>query len=197
MKKQVITISREFGSGGRTIGRQLAETLGVPCYDRELIVELAKRSGFDPHYIQENGEYATAKSTFFFNLSLQASADGSLPIADQLYIMTCNLIRELAEKEPCVIVGRCADHALQEREDCMHAFIHADKEFRAHRIVELYGERKENPQKRLKEKDDKRRVYYRHYAGREWGAAENYHISLNSGKIGIDQCVSILAQLAK
>lgn len=196
--KTVITISREFGSGGRTIGRQLADRLGYRFYDRELVDEVAKRSGFSPEFIEENGEYANAKSSLLFYLATarQYTAE-NLSTNDQLYVFQTKLIEELAESGRCVIVGRCADYILRERTVCLHVFICADMESRAKRIVERYGENKKSPEKRLNEKDQKRKVYYRNYTGRLWGQAQNYDLCLNSGVLGIDTCVDLIEAAAR
>lgn len=192
-KHRIITISRQFGSGGRTIGRQLAEKLGIPCYDNELIDKLAEESGFAKDYIAECGEY-TAHSNWFLNaFSTGRSAYPSNP--DYLWKMQCRIIMELAEQGSCVIVGRCADYILQDRADCLRVFIHAELAKRAERIVKLYGESNDAPEKRLLEKDKRRSAYYRFYTDTEWGDASNYHISLDSGTIGIEKCVDILADL--
>ena len=199
MSIRVITVSRQFGSGGRTIAKETAERLGWAYYDKELVKKIAAESGLAESYILESGEYACSTSSFLFNwvMNTERIRSGSLPISDQLYIVQHNIIKDLAEKERCVIVGRCADYILRDRQDCLHTFFHADTAFRADRIVRLYGERPEKPEKRLKEKDDKRRAYYRHYTGHQWGLAENYDICLDSGRLGIDQCVDILVNAAK
>lgn len=199
MEKKIITISREFGSAGRTIGHLLAEKLGIPFYDKELVDHIALESGFAPNYIEEHGEHAPGKSIFAYSFA-QQSVPGimnGLSTADFLWKVQCNVILQLAEKGPCVIVGRNADYILKDREDCLHAFIHADMDFRANRIVTLYGESEKSPEARLNEKDKRRKVNYHHYTGQEWGATENYDICLNSGSIGIDNCVEILYNIVK
>lgn len=199
MTQKIITISRAFGSGGHTIGKQVAERLGIPFYDKELVDAVAKESGFHADFIKEAGEYASVTSSFLFNIAVSphpSSALNTMSMADQLFVYQTNVIRELADKGPCVIVGRCADYILKDREDCLHVFIHADTAFRAERIVRLYGQTKQTPEKRLNDKDNKRRVYYKHYTNRSWGDAQNYHISLNSGLIGIDKCTDIIVDVA-
>ncbi|MDO4313315.1 MAG: cytidylate kinase-like family protein, partial [Eubacteriales bacterium] len=114
---------------------------------------------------------------------------------DDLWVIQRNIILELAEKESCVIVGRCSDYILRDDPDCLRVFIHADMEDRAKRIVEQYGESSESPEKRLKAKDKRRAAYYNFYTDRKWGSAQNYHITLNSGLLGIDKCVEILESL--
>jgi cytidylate kinase len=120
-----------------------------------------------------------------------------LSTADFLWNIQCNVILQLADKGPCVIVGRNADYILKDRDDCLHAFIHADKEFRAHRIVHLYGESEKSPEARLNEKDKRRKVNYQHYTGQDWGDPRNYDICLDSGKIGVENCVDILYSIVK
>lgn len=190
MKNRVVTISREFGSGGRTIGRKLAEELGIPCYDAELIQQLARESGFSEDYIRDAGEYAPGDY-----LSLLSNRAFALTNEDVLWELQYKVITDLAEKGPCVIVGRCADYILRDTADCLKVFIHADMDLRAKRIVEVYGEREQSPEQRLKDKDKRRAAYHRFYTNMKWGHAQNYHICLDSGKLGIDSCVEILRQL--
>ena len=200
MTKKIITISRAFGSGGRTIGKAVAEKLGIPCYDKELVDKVAEESGFHADFIEEAGEYAPVTNSFLFNIAVSSnpmSMMHSMSMADQLFVCQSNVIRKLADEGPCVIIGRCADYILRDRKDCLHVFIHSDMEHRAERIVERYGETKQTPKKRLTDKDNKRRVYYKHYTNRNWGEAQNYHLSLNSGLIGVDKCVDIIVDIAK
>lgn len=196
--KRIITISREFGSGGRSIGKLVAEELGYRFYDRELVNKVAERSGFAPEFIEESGEYANARSSLLFALATanQYTVDG-LSMHDKLYIEQTRIIGELAEEGDCVIVGRCADYILRDCKDCLHIFIHADMDSRASHIVERYGMREASPEKRLAEKDQKRKVYYRNYTGRNWGQAQNYDICLNSGVLGEEACARIIVQAAR
>lgn len=140
MKNRVITISREFGSGGRTIGKKVAEKLGIPCYDAEIIQEMAKETGFAPDYVKEAGEYAPGSflSSAFSNRMFGPTNE------DILWEHQYKVITDIAAKGPCVIVGRCADYILQNKADCLKIFIHADMKFRAERIVKVYGERKKS-----------------------------------------------------
>ena len=191
MKNRVITISREFGSGGRTIGKKVAQALGIPCYDSELLQKIAVESGFNENYIKDAGEYAP--SGF---LSAAFSHRGFGPTnADYLWEIQYKIITELAEQGLCVIVGRCADYVLRDKADCLKVFIHADMKFRAERIVKEYGEREESPEQRLKDKDKRRAAYHRFYTDMKWGHAQNYDVTLNSGTLGIDKCVEIIRQL--
>ena len=197
MEKKIITISREFGSGGRTIGHMVAEKLGIPFYDKELVDHIALESGFAPNFIEEHGEHAPSSSIFAYAFSHQSTPGimNGLSTADFLWNVQCSVILQLAEKGPCVIVGRNADYILKDRKDCLHVYIHADKDFRAERIVKLYGESEKSPEARLNEKDKRRKVNYHHYTGRTWGTAQNYDICLNSSALGIETCSDIILSL--
>ena len=193
MKNRIITISREFGSGGRTIGREVAKKLNIPCYDQELIDKIAEKSGYDKAYIQERGEY-TASGSWLGNALAMRDFYGQSD-QDKLWAVQRAVIIELAEKGPCVIVGRCADYILKDRADTLTVFVHADIESRARRIVELYGESEVAPEKRLNDKDKRRKAYYNLYTDTKWGDARHYDIALDSGRLGIEKCVEIVAAL--
>ena len=199
MKKKIITVSREFGSGGRTIGKQLAERLGMDYYDKELVRQVADQTGFDPSFVEDQGEHAPGKSRLSYLLNHQGVPGfmNGLSAADFLWCIQRNVILDLAEKGPCVIVGRAADFILKDREDAFHIFVHASLAFRADRILRLYGERKKSPAHRLQDKHKQRRVNYKHYTGREWGMAQNYHLCLDSGVLGVERCVDLVAGLVK
>lgn len=191
MKNRIITISREFGSGGRTIGKKVAEKLEIPCYDSELIQKMVEETGFSPDYVKEAGEYTTGSflSTAFFNRKFGPTNE------DILWEHQYKVITELAEKGPCVIIGRCADYILQDKADCLKVFIHADMQFRAERIVKVYGEQEISPEERLRDKDKRRAAYHRFYTNMKWGHAQNYHLTLDSGALGLDKCIDIITEL--
>lgn len=197
MKKRIITISREFGSGGRTIGRMVAERLQVACYDKELVREVAQKTGFDENYVEQEGEDAPVRSRLAYAFSAHGVQGGlsGMSNEDYLWASQYRTIQELADKAPCVIVGRCADYVLRERDDCLNVFIHAPVADRAERIVRLYGETQDSPYKRLEDKDKKRKLYYNYYTGREWGMSQNYHLSLDSSMIGQQACIDIIVGL--
>ena len=197
MKKTIITISRQFGSGGRSVGRQIAEKLGIPFYDKELVEKIALESGFAPKFVEEHGEHSPGKSILSY-----AFASGGVPgvmnglsTADFLWSIQCSAILQLAEKGPCVIVGRNADYILKDRKDALHVFVHADMDFRTDRIVRLYGESEKSPAARLQEKDKRRSVNYQHYTGRTWGNAENYDLCLNTAVVGVDEAADIVVSI--
>ena len=199
MEKKIITISREFGSGGRTIGRKVAEALGIPFYDKELVDQIALESGFAPKYVEEHGEHSPSGSLFSYAFAPQGipGVMNGLSTADFLWNVQCNVILQLAEKGPCVIVGRNADYILKDHPEALHAYVFADIPYRAERIVRRYGESEQTPEQRLAEKDKRRRVNYHHYTGRTWGQAQNYDICLNTGVLGVEQCADIIVNAVK
>ena len=190
MSHRITTISREFGSWGRTVGKLAARQLGLPCYDRELIGRIARESGFAADYVRNTEEDAPG----FLASALSSRAFGPTN-EDQLWEAQRRVILELAEQGPCVIVGRCADYILRDKADCLTAFIHASPAFRAERIVKVYGQREQTPEQRLREKDKRRAAYHRFYTDMKWGRADNYHISMDSGVLGIERCARLLAGL--
>ena len=194
MKNRIITISRQFGSGGRTVGREVAQKLGIPCYDHELIERLAEESGFAKEYIKNESEYRPFGSRLASALNV---GTGFAPLTnqDRLWIAQKRKILELGAKESCVIVGRCADAILEDQADCLRVFIHASFEQRAKRIVEVYGETEVPTERRLRDKDKRRISFYQYYTDRTWGDINNIDVSLDAGRLGFDKCVEIIAGL--
>ena len=199
MDKKIITISREFGSGGRTIGREVAKLLNIPFYDKELVNQIALESGFAPTFVEEHGEHSPTRNRFAYAFSHQTVPGimNGMSTADFLWSVQCNVIMQLADKGPCVIVGRNADYILKDRKNVLNVFIHADMDFRTDRIVRLYGESEKSPESRLQEKDKRRKVNYKHYTGQVWGMAENYDLCLNSALLGIENCIDIISKMAQ
>lgn len=197
MEKKIITISREFGSGGRTIGRMVAQKLGIPFYDKELVDQIALESGFAPKYVEEHGEHSSSGSLFSYAFAPHGvpGVMNGLSTADFLWNVQCSVIQQLADKGPCVIVGRNADYILKDRPECLHVYTFADVPFRAERIVRLYGDSEKSPETRLAEKDKRRRLNYQHYTGRTWGQAQNYDLCLDTGVLGVEQCVDIVVSV--
>lgn len=189
---KIITISREFGSGGRTIGKEVAEKLGIPCYDKDLIEKIAEETGYAKEYIADEGEYAPNANSLAY-MFIGRGLDG-LSNADKIWIAQKKVIEELAEKSACVIVGRCADYVLKEREDVLNVFVYADKKYRAERIVKQYGESELEPEKRLADKDKKRKLNYKYFTEQEWGKRQNYHLSIDSGFLGIEKSVALIVE---
>lgn len=191
MTYSIVTISREFGSGGRTIGQKLANRLNVKCYDSELILKIAQESGFSEDYVKREDENKPSYwSTPFFTYNYAVSSN-----QDVIWAAQEKVIQELEKGEPCVIVGRCAEYILRNNPRVLKVFIHADKEMRAQRIVNVYGEKTQSPEKRIRDKDKQRKSYHAYYTEWEWGDSKKYDICLDSGSIGIDRCVDILSDL--
>lgn len=190
MKNRVLTISREFGSGGRTVGKLTAQKLNIPCYDGHLIDQLVAESNFTEEYVKEYGEYF---SQGIINTFLGRTS--GLTKQDELWVLQRKIILDLAQQGPCVIVGHCADYILRDAADCLTVFIHADLEKRAERIVRVYGEREIVPKERLMLKDRRRAAYCKFYTDMDWGKLRNYQVALDSGILGIDKCVEILTHL--
>lgn len=200
--KNIITISREYGSGGRLVGRQVADALDIPFYDKELIALVAKESGYDLKFVEETGEYS-ASSNILFNLATGSMAnyiaysETPMSMADQLHILQSKIIREIADTGPCVIVGRAADYILREREDCLNVFVCADIESKTKRAVEYFEIAPEKAEKALKKKDKARAQHYNHYTSQPWGVPSTYHVCVNSGTLGIEGAVKIIVDAVK
>lgn len=196
MKYKVITISREFGSGGHSIGKAVAEKLNISFYDQILLEQIAIETGFSQEFVKEAAEYATARNSLLLNVVMNRSLHGrtELTPADTIYVAQTKIITDLANKESCVIVGRCADYILRDRPDCFHVFICADPVERGQRILERYGDNGKFMPRRIEDKDTRRKIYYSHYTDRVWGAPQNYHLCLNSSKLGVDRCVDLILE---
>lgn len=191
---KVITISREFGSGGRTVGKLVAEKLSIPCYDQEIIQKIAQESGYCEEFIAEKSEHSHSK---FRNNPFAFRDYYGNSIQDKIWLAQLKAIVEVANKGPCVIVGRCADFILDGTADLLKVFIHADNKTRAQRIVEQYGESDQSPEKRLKEKDKRRAAYYQVNTDKKWGDMKNYDISLSTSSLGIEKCADIIVEVYK
>ena len=192
----IITISREFGSGGHYIGQAVAKELGIPFYDSVIVEEAAKKSGYSTDTVVEDGEYTTLSQTWFS--SNAAYNVNYLSPQDKIFEAQRNVILDLAEKGPCVIVGRCADYILDTANiPALNVFIHANMEYRKAHVLERYGKTNVPIEKRLRKKDKGRKTYYRYYTDREWGQSNYYHISLDASYLGELTCVDIITSAAR
>ncbi len=196
----IITIARQFGSGGHEIGKALAEKLSIPFYDKELISIAAKESGIDAEVFENVDEKATNSLLYSLSMGLYSfgnsfSAMGDLPVNDRLYILQHKIIKSLAEKGPCVIVGRCADYVLKDRDDCINIFVHADLEHRKQRAIEVRGVEKARAEQIVNKTDKVRANYYSFYSGQKWGYAQNYDLCIDSTKLTTDQAVKLIESL--
>jgi hypothetical protein len=175
-------------------GNAFKDQLGIPCYDQELIQKIAQESGYCEEFIAEKSEQSNSK--FLSNPFAFRDYYGN-SIQDKLWLAQLKAIVEVANKGPCVIIGRCADFILDGTADLLKVFIHADNKSRAKRIVEQYGETEQSPEKRLKEKDKRRAAYYQVNTDKKWGDMKNYDIALSTSSLSIERCAEIIAQLYK
>ena len=194
MSKKIITISREFGSGGRFIREEVAKKLGMKYYDRDIIGQIAEKSGFSPEYIQENAELSPKKGLFAYAFAGRDITGKS--VEDMVYEVQRKVILEIAEKESCVIIGRNADFILNDRDDVLNVFIHGDKAEKVKRICKLYNVTEADALKMMVDIDKRRMTNYRFYTDRKWGMAGNYTLSLNSSELGYDMCEKIIMDCA-
>lgn len=190
MNYPVITIAREYGSGGRLVGEELAKNLGIPFYDKELILLAAKKSGFSEDYIRRTEQIKSA--SFLYSLYMTSQV---LPMSDQIFLVQSKIIQELADKGPCVIVGRCADYILRNMPNCLNVFVHAPMEERMRRAVEVYGDEVTNMEDYVRKQDKKRSSYYNYFSQNKWGNAKNYHLSVSS-TLGVSQTAKLIQDAA-
>ena len=195
MTKRIITISREFGSGGRFVGEEVAKKLGVAYYDKDIIGQIAEQSGFAPEYIQENAELSPKKGLFAYAFSGRDITGKS--VEDMVYEAQRKVILEIAEKESCVIIGRNADFILRDRNDVLNVFIHGDMPEKTQRIIGLYHVEEKEAVKMMADTDKRRMTNYNFYTDQKWGKASNYTLCLNSSQLGYDRCEKIIMECSK
>ena len=202
--KRIITIGRELGSGGRTIGKMVANRLGIPYYDRELIDKAAENSGLATQYIESSEQRIT--NSFLYNLAmgtsygygiLQNANRQTLPLSEQIYEAQREVITKFANQGRCVIVGRCADQILAEREDVFRVFIYADMDKRILRGIQEYGMAKQTARKEIEKSDKERSRHYNIFTDKTWGDRHNYDLLLNSSKLDYENCAKIICSLAE
>lgn len=195
MAKRIITISREFGSGGRFIGEEVAKKLGIAYYDKNIINQIAEESGLSPDYIQESAELSPKKGIFAYALAGRDITGKS--VEDMVYEAQRKVILELAEKESCVIIGRNADFILKDRDDVLNVFIHGNMQEKTKRICHLYNVSEQDAVKMMTDTDKRRMTNYNFYTDQKWGKASNYTLSLNSSQLGYDKCEEIIIKCVK
>lgn len=195
MSKRIITISREFGSGGRFIGEEVAKKLGIAYYDKDIINQIAKQSGLSPEYIQEKAELSPKKGMFAYAFTGRDITGKS--IEDIVYEAQRKVILDIAENESCVIIGRNADFILKNRADVLNVFVHGNMPEKVKRICELYNVTEAAAEKMIVDIDKRRKTNYNFYTEQKWGMASNYTISLNSSELGYDKCQQIIKDCTK
>lgn len=197
---KIITMEREFASGGNEIGRRVAKKLGIELYDRNILIEAAKRLELPAIYVEQLEE--TAPGSIIFNLSKTAIGgihkdSSNLPMAERLFLEEKKIIEEIVDKQDCVIVGRCASYILKDRPDCLKVFVHADKQYRLQRAIETEKLAKDEAEEFLRKSDKRRSGFYNVHTGWKWGDMERFDICLDSGSLGIDCCVDVLAGMMR
>lgn len=197
---KIITMEREFASGGNEIGRRVAKKLGIELYDRNILVEAAKRLEIPPIYIGDLEE--TAPGSIIFNLSKTAIGGSkkdnpNLPMSEKLFLEEKKIIEEIVQKQDCVIVGRCASFILKDRTDCLKVFVHADKNYRIERAIETEKLAKSDAEDFLRKSDKRRSSFYNTHTGWKWGDMTKFDLCLNSASMGLDTCVELLAGMMK
>lgn len=198
-KINIVTISRQYGSGGRMIGAKVAERLGIPFYDRLLIDKIADESGYDSEFVKHNAEnvnwtQSIGQSPMCYGAPFH---DMTTMVGVKVFASQEKVIRKLAQEGPCVIVGRCADFILRERDDVFDVFIYSDIEDRIKRVVETYGHETDKPEKDIRKVDKARAKHYSFYTDNVWGNVENYDMSLNSDYLSIEEAVNIIVEIVK
>lgn len=193
-KKKLITISREFGSGGRLIGQKLADKLGVPYYDKLLLDRIAEESGFSKEMMEDAEK--KAKNSFLYSLASAMGAGEagpeSLSLNERFFLAQFDTIRNIASEGSCVIVGRCADYVLRGMPEATNVFVYAEEADKIKRAVEQYGVPENEVKKLMKDTDKARANYYAYHTGRKWGESVNYNLSIDSGYIEIDDIVDLI-----
>jgi cytidylate kinase len=202
-KKIIITIARQFGSGGREIGEKVAKILGIPIVDKELIKEAVKDTDFDEEIIKNADE--SAANSLLYTLAMGSNMLGAamhfgykMPINDKLFLLQSEAIKKYAEEGSCVIIGRCADYVLRDEPNLYRIFVHGDLDHRKERVKERHPELKPSQIVDVINKTDKRRAsYYNFYTGAKWGKYDNYDMTINSSTLGIDESAELLAAAVK
>ena len=198
----IITIGRQFGSGGREIGEKVAEYFGIKCLDKELLTRAAKESGFCEEMIKNHDERPT--NSFLYNLVMDtysfgynASSFMDMPISHKVFLAQFDTIKKVAEEGPCIIVGRCADYALHDFKNCINLFIYGDEEVKIKRIMRKYNLTEDKAREMITKKDKQRQSYYNYYSSKKWGRADSYDFCLNSSVLGVDGTVKLRVQMVE
>lgn len=196
----IITIGRQLGSGGHYIGRMLAESYGIKCYDKELISRVAKESGFCEDIIKTQEERPT--NSFLYNLVMDTYSFGyntssfvDMPISQKIFLAQFDTIKRIAAEGPCVIVGRCADYALADRDNVINLFIYANEEDKIKRFIEHGAKNDKEAKDLMIKKDKQRQSYYNYYTSKKWGRADSYDLCINSSVLGLEGTVNLIRQL--
>lgn len=198
----IITIGREFGSGGHEIGTRLAEKLEIPLYDKEMLDRASKESGIAEELLKAHDEKPT--SSFLYSLVMDTYSLGynsgsysDMPINHKIFLAQFDAIKKIADEGPCILIGRCADYALEEYSNVLSVFIHADITKRAKRISRMYDMTEAKAKEMIMKTDKRRGSYYNYYTNKKWSSVQSYDVCIDSGKFGIDGCVNAIMELVK
>ena len=201
-KKIIITIARQYGSGGREIGERVAKALGIPLYDKELITDAAAKGSLNEEIIKKADE--SAANSLLYTLAMGSNVLGTtmhfgykMPLNDKLFILQSEVIKDYAKEGSCVIIGRCADYVLRDEPNILRLFIYGDLDHRQARVLERHPELKSSQVIDVINKTDKRRSsYYNFYTGNKWGKYDNYDMAINSSTLGIEHTAQVIAASA-
>ena len=199
--KTIITIGRQYGSGGREIGKKLAEKLGIPYFDKELLARVAKESGFCEEMIRNHDERPT--NSFLYNVVMDTYSFGyntafvDMPMSQKVFLAQFDTVKKIAEEGACVIVGRCADYALSEYPNCLNLFIYGKEDAKAERISERQNVSLSEAREMCVKRDKQRQSYYNYYSNKKWGRADSYDLCIDSGKLGVDGTVDFIIEFIK
>ncbi len=196
MTNKIITISRQFGSGGGYIGKQLSERLGIPLYDKQVLSVAAKDSGFSEEVLEYSEEMPV--TSLLYSIAAGAGIHSgtmglhSLPLGDKLFLAQFDAIKKLAQQGPCIFIGRCSDYILREEPNCINIFIHGDMDKRIERIAKEHSLTPAEAKQKITKIDKRRASYYSHYTSEKWGVAGRYDMTVNSSTLGIDKTVKLI-----
>ena len=202
-KKLIITIARQYGSGGREIGEHIAEKLGIPLYDKQIISDAAAKGNLNEEVLKQTDE--TATNSLLYTLAMGSNIVGTtmhfgykMPLNDKLFILQSDVIKEYAEAGSCVVIGRCSDYVLRDESNILRIFIYGDLDHRKARVAERHPELKSSQIIDVINKTDKRRsTYYNFYTGNKWGKYDNSDIAINSSTLGIMGTANMICEMAK
>ncbi|MBR5773309.1 MAG: cytidylate kinase-like family protein [Clostridia bacterium] len=199
MGTRIITIERQYATGGRKIAKLVAEKLGIPYYNNHILELAGQKIGLPADYLQDVEE--TTSGSLLFSLAMAATVNATgvtlMSLSQQLFVAEEQIINELVKEGPCIIVGRCASHILRDRDDCLNVFVYGDKETRVRRAIDVYNIPKNEAESMVRKMDKRRANFYNTNVQKKWNEHDNYHLCLDSGTLGIEKCVDLIVEAAK
>ncbi len=199
MGTRIITIERQYATGGKRIAKMVAEKLGIPYYNNHILELAGEKIGLPADYLRDIEE--TTSGSLLFSLAMAATVNATggtiMSLSQQLFLAEEEIINELAKQGPCVIVGRCSGHILKDREDCLNVFIYGEREKRLDRAMNVYNVPRDEVESMVRKMDKRRANFYNTSTHKKWGERDNYHLCVDSGLLGIEKCVDIIVEAAK